>query len=246
MIGLDVGYVLVYLNKVCVYFLLDDIFCVCFYVEMEVVVKVNVVFNCFVNIFIDVEILGVLLLNVEGNKFEVIVVLKKIMDKDDENSIVVYNLMKLDFFYFYFSVKKGRVFNIWIDGVKDGLNIFWLNWELDYDFEKELNGGICLVCWSGYSEVVEVKEVLIYLIFFVLYFFDWVSDIDFVFLYIINFDYMGIFRKNMRKFSDNMRVDIKVGFFRLDLVDVFWGDLDKVIGLFNGEMMIYRFLVLFV
>ena len=245
-IGLDVGYAPAYLNKACAYFLLGDIPRARFYAETEAVAKAQDAPNRFANTPTDVEILAALLLNAEGNKSEAITALKSIMSKDDENSIAAHNLMKIDPSYSHSSSKKGRAPNTRIDGVKDGLNTFWMNWELDYDFEKELNGGIRLARWSGHSEVAEVKEALTYSTFFALYPSDRASDTDPVFLHITNPDYKGIFRKNMRKPSDNTRVDIKVGSPRSDLVDVFRGDPDKVIGLPNGEMMIYKSLILFV
>ncbi|MBX2877874.1 MAG: hypothetical protein KTR30_37490 [Saprospiraceae bacterium] len=245
-IGLDAGYAPAYLNKACAYFLLDDIPRARFYAETEAVARAKDQPNRFANTPTDVEILSALLLNAEGNKSEAIADLKKIMDKDDENSIAAHNLMKLDPSFSHSSAKKGRAPNTRIDGIKDGLNTFWINWELDYDFEKELNGGIRLARWSGHSEVSEVKEALTYSTFFALYPSDRASDTDPVFMQITNPDYTGIFRKNMRKPSDNTRIDIKVGSPSSDLVDVFRGAPDKVIGLPNGEMMIYKSLILFV
>lgn len=245
-IGLDAGYAPAYLNKACAYYLLGDIPRARFYAETEAVSRANAQPSRFANTPTDVEILSALLLNAEGNKTEAIAELKKIMERDDENSVAAHNLMELDPSYSHSSSKKGRAPNTRIDGVKDGLNTFWLNWELDYDFEKELNGGIRFARWSGHSEVDEVKEALTYSTFFALYPSDRANDTDPVFLQITNPDYTGIFRKNMRKVSDNTRIDIKVGSPRSDLIDVFRGEPDKVIGLPNGEMMIYRSLILFV
>lgn len=245
-IGLDAGYAPAYLNKACAYYLLGDIPRARFYAETEAVARANDQPDRFANTPTDVEILSALLLNAEGNKSEAIAALKKIMDKDKENGVAAHNLMELDPSYSHDSARKGRAPSIIeIDGVTDGLNTFWENWELDYDFEKDLNGGIRFARWSAHSDVTEVKEALKNSIFYALYPSNRADTNESVFMQITNPGYPGVLRKNTRIDREGTRADLKVGTPRAHLTGAFRGEPEKIIGLPNGEMMIYKSLILF-
>lgn len=245
-IGMDASYAPAYLNKACAYYLLDDIPRARFYAELEAVEKAKADPDRFANTPTDVQILSALLLNAEGNKTEAIDALKKIMEMDKENGVAAHNLMVLDPSYSHDSAKKGRAPSlIEIDGVTDGLNTFWNNWELDYDFEKELNGGIRFARWSAHSEVKDVKEALKNSIFYALYPSDRSDNNDPVFVQLTNPNYPGLLRKNARIDREGTRADLKVGSPRAHLTGAFRGEPEKVIGLRNGELMIYKSLILF-
>lgn len=245
-IGMDANYAPAYLNKACAYYLLKDIPRARFYAEQEAIDKAKKAPNSFANTPTDVAILSALLRQAEGNKTEAVAALRKILEKDKENSVAAHNLMKLDPSFSHDSARKGRAPSIIeIDGVTDGLNTFWNNWELDYDFEKDLNGGIRFARWSAHSEVAEVKAALKNSVFYALYPSDKASDNDPVFMQITNPGYPGVLRKNARIDRAGTRADLKVGTPRAHLTGAFRGEPENVIGLRNGELMIYKSLILF-
>ena len=246
-IGMDASYAPAYLNKACAYYLLKDMERARFYAGKEALEQANAdTKNRFTNTPTDVDIL-LALIQAEDDKSAAITALKAILEKDKENSVAAHNLQKLDPGFDPERTRKGRAPSlIEIDGVTDGLKTFWANWELDYDFEKELNGGIRFARWSAHSEVDEVKDALKNSVFYALYPSDKSDDNDPLFVQITNPNFPGLLRKNTRIDSRGTRVDLKVGSPRAHLTGAFRGEPDQVIGLPNGEMMIYgKSLILF-